>query len=217
MSIRISIRRYDPDKGGEPAWVDYDLPAHERTTVLEALMNIYENQDSTLAFRFGCRFDKCGLCAVEVNGKPRMACYTDVKEGMKIGPLAGMPVVRDLVIDRTAFFEALRELELYIPEQGERSEPQVMQESEAHKKLLSCVECLACNATCPGYDFEKNPLIGPFVFVKLAQLHLDPRNEIDRKQQARDLGLGDCGGCRKCYCIHGINIRKQAVEVLLGE
>jgi succinate dehydrogenase/fumarate reductase iron-sulfur protein len=217
MSIHISIKRYDPDKGGESVWVDYEVPAHERTTVLEALMSIYENQDPTLAFRFGCRFDKCGLCAVEVNGKPRMACYTDVKEGMKIGPLTGTPVVRDLVIDRAAFFEALRELELYIPEQGERSEPQVMQQSEAHKKLLSCVECLACNATCPGYDFEKNPLLGPYVFVKLAQLHLDPRNEIDRRKQARDLGLGDCGGCKKCYCIHGINIRKHAVEVLVGQ
>ena len=217
MSVHISIKRYDPDKGGESVWVDYEVPAHEWTTVLEALMSIYENQDPTLAFRFGCRFDKCGLCAVEVNGKPRMACYTDVKEGMKIGPLTGTPVVRDLVIDRAAFFEALRELELYIPEQGERSEPQVMQQSEAHKKLLSCVECLACNATCPGYDFEKNPLLGPYVFVKLAQLHLDPRNEIDRRKQARDLGLGDCGGCKKCYCIHGINIRKHAVEVLVGQ
>jgi len=154
---------------------------------------------------------------VEVNGKPRMACYTDVKEGMKIGPLAGMPVVRDLVIDRASFFEALRELELYIPEQGERSEPRVMEQSEAHKKLLSCVECLACNATCPAYDFEKNPLLGPYVVVKLAQLHLDPRNEIDRRKQARDLGLGDCGGCKKCYCIHGINIRKLAVEPLVGD
>jgi succinate dehydrogenase/fumarate reductase iron-sulfur protein len=214
MSIHISIKRYDPDKGGEPVWVDYDLPAHERTTVLEALMNIYENQDPTLAFRFGCRFDKCGLCAVEVNGKPRMACYTDVKEGMKIGPLAGMPVVRDLVIDRAAFFEALRELELYIPEQGERSEPQVIQQSETAKKLLSCVECLACNATCPGYDFEKNPLAGPY--VKLAQLHFDPRNTIDRRRQARDLGLDACGKCRECYCIHGINIRKHAVDALLS-
>ena len=217
MSIHISIRRYDPGKGGEPVWVDYEVPAHERTTVLETLTNIYENQDPTLAFRTGCRFDKCGLCAVEVNGKPRMACYTDVKEGMKIGPLAGMPVVRDLVIDRAAFFEALRELELYIPEQGERSEPRVMEQSEAHKKLLSCVECLACNATCPAYDFEKNPLLGPYVVVKLAQLHLDPRNEIDRRKQARDLGLGDCGECKKCYCIHGINIRKLAVEPLVGD
>jgi len=65
MSIRISIRRYDPERGGEPVWVDYTVPAAERTTVLEALMHIYESTDPTLAFRFGCRFDKCGLCAVE--------------------------------------------------------------------------------------------------------------------------------------------------------
>jgi succinate dehydrogenase/fumarate reductase iron-sulfur protein len=217
MSIRISIKRYDPEKDGGPEWVNYEIPAHERTTVLEALMQIYEDVDPTLAFRFGCRFDKCGLCAVEVNGKPRMACYTDIKDGMNIGPLSGMPVVRDLVIDRTAYFEALRSLELYIPEQAERSEPEVIHQDEAQKKLLACVECLACNATCPGYDFEKNPLLGPFVMVKLAQLHFDPRDAIDRRKQALDLGLGECGECRKCYCIHGINIRKHAVEVLLGE
>ena len=214
MSINLSIRRYDPDKDGEPVWADYAVTAGERTTVLEALMHIYENTDPTLAFRFGCRFDKCGLCAVEVNGKPRMACFTEVKEGMKIAPLAGMPVVRDLVIDRAAFFGALRELELYIPEQGELSAPQVIHQTEEHRNLLSCVECLACNATCPGYDFDKKPLVGPYVFVKLAQLHFDPRNKIDRRRQARDLGLDGCAACRKCYCIHGIDIRKLTVQVL---
>ncbi len=217
MNIRISIRRVDPDKGGEPQWTDYEVPADERTTVLESLMYIYENTDPTLAFRFGCRFDKCGLCAVEVNGRPKMACFTEVEEGMKIGPLRGMPVVRDLVIDRAAYFEALRGLEIYIPEQGDRSTPQVIRQSEAHKKLLSCVECLACNATCPNYDFSKNPLSGPYVFVKLAQLHFDPRNTVDRRAQARELGVQSCAECRKCTCIHGINIRKQAIEVLTAQ
>jgi succinate dehydrogenase/fumarate reductase iron-sulfur protein len=198
MSIRISIRRYDPEQGGEPEWVAYDVPADERTTVLETLMYLYENKDPTLAFRFGCRFDKCGLCAVEVNGRPRMACFTEIKNGMKIGPLRGMPVVRDLVIDRTAYFEALRDLEIYIPEQGEISTPQVIRQSKVHKKLLSCVECLACNATCPVYDFAKNPLAGPYVFVKLAQLRFDPRNTIDRRAQARELGVEACADCGKC-------------------
>jgi succinate dehydrogenase/fumarate reductase-like Fe-S protein len=78
VSIKISIRRYDPETDGEPRWADYAVPGSERTTVLEALMHIYEHVDSTLAFRFGCRFNKCGLCAVEVDGKPRMACFTDV-------------------------------------------------------------------------------------------------------------------------------------------
>jgi succinate dehydrogenase/fumarate reductase iron-sulfur protein len=216
MSIRISIRRSGPETAGRPEWVDYAVPAGGRTTVLEALMYIYENMDPTLGFRFGCRFDKCGLCAVEVNGKPRMGCFTDVKEGMRISPLRGMPVVRDLVIDRGAFFRALRELELYIPDQGEFSEPQVLEQSETHKKLLSCVECLGCNATCPAYDFDRNPLAGPYLFVKLAQLHLDPRNRIDRRKQARELGVDACAECGKCTCIHGINIRKNAIELLAG-
>jgi succinate dehydrogenase/fumarate reductase iron-sulfur protein len=217
MSIRISVSRYNPETDAGPRWVDYEVEAGARTTVLEALMRIYEDTDPTLAFRFGCRFDKCGLCAVEVNGRPRMACFTDVKGGMRIGPLRGMPVLRDLAIDRAAFFDALRELELYIPEQGDLSEPQVIRQTEAHKRLLSCVECLACNATCPGYDFEKNPLAGPYVFVKLAQLHLDPRNRIDRREQARRLGVQACAACRACACIHGIDIRRQALDLLAGQ
>ncbi len=216
MNIRISIKRSDPDDGAEPVWVEYEVPAGGGTTVLQSLMYIYETRDPTLAFRFGCRFDKCGLCAVEVNGKPRMGCFTDVEDGMRIGPLSGMPVVRDLVIDRAVYFEALRALEIYIPEQGELSEPQVIRQSETQKKLLSCVDCLACNATCPGYDFHKNPFAGPYVLVKLAQLHFDPRNRIDRPRQAGELGLAACAECRKCYCIHGINIRKHAIEVLAG-
>ena len=215
MSIDISIRRFDPDADTEPRWVDYTVPVVERMTVLEALMHIYEDIDPTLAFRFGCRFGACGLCAVEVNGKPRMACSTEIKDGMKIAPLAGLPVARDLVIDRAAFFDGLRELQLYIPEQEGISEPKTIKQPEAHKKLLECVECLACNASCPNYDFEKNALIGPYVFVKLAQLHLDPRNTIDRRKQAKELGGEDCGACEACRCINGINIRRDVFGTLM--
>ena len=217
MSRKISIRRYDPEKDSEPRWVQYSAPEGERVTVLETLMHVYENLDSTLAFRFGCRFNKCGLCAVEVDGKPRMGCFTEIRDGMKIAPLSGMPVVRDLVIDRTAFFETLRELKIYIPEQESASEPQTIREPEAHRNLAGCVECLSCNATCPNYDFAKNSLAGPYVLVKLAQLHFDPRNTIDRSVQAKKLGVDKCAECGTCYCIHGIDIRRDAISVLAGE
>ena len=217
MTRKISIRRFDPCVGGEPKWVEYEAPDGERATVLETLMHIYENEDPTLAFRFGCRFGKCGLCAVEVDGRPRMACFTEIEDGMKIAPLSRMPVVRDLVVDRAAFFEGLRELRIFIPQQERSSEPQVIDEPDAHKNLSGCVECLSCNATCTSYDFEKNPLVGPYVFVKLAQLHFDPRDTSDRRKQARDLGLGSCVDCGGCYCIHGINIRRDVVGVLIEE
>ncbi|MGE5576917.1 MAG: 2Fe-2S iron-sulfur cluster-binding protein [Syntrophothermus sp.] len=56
----------------------FQIPFAEGDTVLTALLYIYENLDSTLAFRHGCRAGRCGLCAVEVNGKPRLACKTPV-------------------------------------------------------------------------------------------------------------------------------------------
>jgi succinate dehydrogenase/fumarate reductase iron-sulfur protein len=217
MNLELSIRRYNPETDSEPKWIDYSVEAGERTTVLEALMHIYENIDPTLAFRFGCRFNTCGLCAVEVDGRPRMGCSTEIKNGMKIAPLAGMPVMRDLVIDRVGFFEGLRELEIYIPEQEDAAEPRIIKEPEIHMRLAGCLECLACNSTCPNYDFNNNSLAGPYVFVKLAQLHFDPRNEIDRRKQAQELGVDKCADCGKCYCIHRINIHRDVIEVLSGE
>lgn len=217
MSANISIGRYDPETDAEPRWVDYTVPLDERTTVLEALAYIYENIDPTLAFRFGCRFNSCGLCAVELNGRPRMACVASLKNGMKIAPLSRMPVLRDLVIDRSRFFEALRELRMFIPEQSETHEPQVLKAPSLHARLAGCVECLACNSTCPNYDFEKSPLAGPYVLVKLAQLQLDPRNTVDRRKQAQDFGLSECVDCDSCYCIHGIDIRRDALEILSEE
>ena len=92
MSSRISIRRYDPEMDSEPRWDDYTVPSDDRTTVAEALAYVYENLDPTLAYPFWCRFGACGLCAVDVNGQPRMACSANLKEGMKIAPLAGLPV-----------------------------------------------------------------------------------------------------------------------------
>lgn len=216
MSVTISILRWDPDTEAEPRWVEYSVPAGDRTTVLEALTYVYENVDPTLVFRFGCRFNMCGLCAVQVDTKPAMACTTQVKDGMTIGPLAGLPVLRDLVIDRSRFFDALKDLQIYIPEQEESAEPQALTPSKTHARLAGCVECLACNATCPGYDFEKSPLAGPYVLVKLMQLQLDPRNTLDRRKQARDLGIDACTECRDCYCLHGINIRRDVLGVLSG-
>ena len=118
MKVEISIRRFDPETDSEPRWDAYTVPAGDRTTVLEALAYVYENLDPTLAYGSGCRFGACGLCAVEVNGQPRMACSALLKDGAKIAPLAGMPVLRDLVIDRTAFFDALRKLRIFIEEQA---------------------------------------------------------------------------------------------------
>lgn len=215
MNIRISVRRFHPDSGEPPRWQEYEISHAPRMTVLEALLQIYEHLDPTLAFRFGCRFSKCGLCAVEVNGRPRMACFTEVRDGMRIGPLGRMPVIRDLVVDRAGFFDSLRALEMYIPDsQTPPGTPAVVRCPEEREKLLLCVECLACNATCPETCPFDPGRAGPYVFVKLAQLHFDPRDTTDRRAQARKLGIERCLECRRCYCINGLDIHRDAIAVL---
>ncbi len=85
--IEIKILRYDPDNGKRKKFVTYSIEKNKNSTILEGLLQIYEKNDSTLAFSYGCRVKNCGLCAVNVDGKPRYACVTRIKAGMKISPL----------------------------------------------------------------------------------------------------------------------------------
>ncbi|MBI5166502.1 MAG: hypothetical protein HY998_02000 [candidate division NC10 bacterium] len=215
---KIRISRFNPDIDKTPYWQEYQVPWEKGDTVLGALIYIYEELDPTLAFRFGCRYKKCGLCAVEVEGRPRLACLAGLKKEMEVSPLRNLPIARDLAIDRGFFYHRLAELKLYIPEQESMKWPAVIKEGIQHKRLIGCVECLSCLSACPHYDYRDTTFGGPYLFVKLAQLHFDSRDKIDRRFQARTLGIERCKGCRywgRCVpCTSGIPIFKDAIRPL---
>ena len=106
MKIRVS--RFDPERERAPRLEEFDVSGVDPgESVLGVLQRIRESVDSTLAFRFGCRFKGCGLCTVEIDGRALPACMIRATEGMEVGPLRSFPVLRDLVVDRrplTAFF-----------------------------------------------------------------------------------------------------------------
>jgi succinate dehydrogenase/fumarate reductase iron-sulfur protein len=90
----------------KPMPVQYRIPYADRMRVMDALNYIREHIDSSLAFRWSCRYyAKCGTCAAMINGKPGLTCYEPATDGMVVGPLANFPVVRDLVIDRREWDE----------------------------------------------------------------------------------------------------------------
>jgi succinate dehydrogenase/fumarate reductase-like Fe-S protein len=93
----------------------------------------------------------------------------------------------------------------------------VLPVSEAYKRLIGCLECYGCMATCPQFDWRDETFGGPYIFVRLALLHLDPRDREDRQAQARALGIEKCVNCSACRCVKGIAIRKEAVGILLDE
>jgi len=101
-TIKVTVVRTNPETGMKPVKVSYNVPWQDRMRVMDALNYIRENIDSSLAFRYSCRYyAKCGTCAAMVNGKPVLTCYEEARDGMLVEPLANFQVVRDLVVDRS--------------------------------------------------------------------------------------------------------------------
>ncbi len=99
--IKVSVIRTNPETEMKPVKMTYDIPWQDRMRVLDVLNYIRDNYDSSLAFRFSCRYyAKCGTCAAMVDRKPVLTCYETAKDNMVIAPLENFPIVRDLVIDR---------------------------------------------------------------------------------------------------------------------
>ncbi len=226
----ITVKRFNSGSI-KTRWEEtYVLPLEERATVLQALQYIYENLDPSIAFEYSCRYDRCGLCGVEINGRPCLACTAFLNDHrITVAPLSNLTVIRDLVIDREPYEKLLKDELIYYSGEG-LTESSNCEEAKAEhhfkpilvppglESLLSCVECLCCHAACPKLDSDDTDLTrfaGPLVFLKLAQLHLDPRDLEDRKAQARRLGIEQCTACRRCYCSRGIPLYRLAIETLL--
>jgi succinate dehydrogenase/fumarate reductase iron-sulfur protein len=213
QNANVTLELYDPARA-ECVTRSYSVPLAPGATVLSVLLHIYENHDPTLAFRYGCRCAKCGECAVDVDGRPRLVCLASARDGMTISPLKNLPRVRDLIVDRSPLDSLLSSLRLYIDPAaaaplGELEVPR------DYRRLIGCLECYGCVSSCP--HFGSDGFGGPYVFVRLAQLHLDPRDQADRRAQAVSLGVERCAECSECQCVKGIPIRRKAIATLLGE
>jgi succinate dehydrogenase/fumarate reductase iron-sulfur protein len=214
--VRLRVRRFDPDRDSGPRWEEFDLPVASGESVLGVLQRIRETSDSTLTFRYGCRFKGCGLCTVEIDGRPLPACMIRAKEGMEVGPLGSFPVLRDLVIDRRPLAELFARHRLHLrPREGEELSA-TFEVPPAYGELARCTECLACLAACPSFDLENGSFAGPLAFVKLAQLDLDPRDAEDRRAQAKAIGVAACASCGdRCSCPVGVPIYRTAIKPFL--
>lgn len=214
--ITVAVFRKDPDGEARGVLKKYEVDVAEKSTVLEILMQIYDAQDSTLAFNHGCRAKNCGLCAVNVNGRPRLGCVSKITAGAEISPLNHLPLIKDLVFDRQPFFNYLERFQPYIVrEQDPAAEPETLIQPPEHAQLMSCRECFACLSSCARYDWQDESFGGPLGFVKLAQLHYDVRDSLDRVSQAKEMGIANCVDCTGCACILGIPLKQIVIKPFL--
>jgi len=182
--------------------------------VLDALIYIKENIDRSLSFRRSCREGICGSCAMNINGKNRLACLTPIEETNTIFPLPHMPILRDLIPDMNTFYRQYKEIKPWLHSNKETGVSENLQTIEERKKLdgmYECILCACCSTSCPSYWWSSNDgYLGPAVLMQAYRWIEDSRdnNTKERIEQMNDaMKLFRCKTIMNCSdtCPKGLN------------
>ncbi len=183
-TLQIAVLRYRPEQESKPVWQTYAVPYSDDMSVLQGLQTIKDEIDGSLSFRWSCRMAICGSCGMMIDGKPRLACHTFLREfagrTLRVEALAHLPVERDLVVDMGDFITKLESIQPYIvPKvprtlaQGEHLQtPAQLAQFEPYS---ACINCLLCYAACPQYGLDAS-FIGPGVLALLQRYNADSRD-----------------------------------------
>jgi succinate dehydrogenase / fumarate reductase iron-sulfur subunit len=202
-SATLTVLRYDPAKTTGPHYESYDVKATEDTTMLDALFQILETQDHSLAFRYSCRSAVCGSCAMFINGRYKLACSTLISEtgrNVIIQPLPHMPIIKDLIVDLTSFFEKYMVIKPYVVPIKPPPEKEWIQSPQQRSRIndsTDCIMCAACYSSCPSVWTGKKYL-GPAALLWAYRFAADSRDGIlrDRVQM-----VGSEEGLWRCHTI----------------
>ena len=146
--LTLKIKRFHKEKD-PPHWIEtFRMEIRKGMNLLEALMRIQDEQDGTLSFRYSCRGAVCGSCAMRVNGKDVLACRTRVEDLLEepafIEPLPLFPVIRDLIINMSTFFDHYRKIEPYLQGKSVSSQVEYLMEEERRKEIDPYINCILC-------------------------------------------------------------------------
>ncbi len=203
---QFDVYRWNPDSGENPRVDTFHIDLDGcGPMVLDAVLKIKNEIDTTLAFRRSCREGVCGSCAMNVNGKNTLVCIKAIEdyEGtIKIFPLPHMDVIKDLVADMTNFFAQYASIKPWIetqtPAPKDRERLQSKEERKKLDGLYECVLCACCSASCPSYWWNSDKYLGPAVLLQASRWLEDSRDE-----NAGDR-LDELEGSYKLYRCHTI-------------
>ncbi len=206
MEVTFKIRRYDPITNGKGDHQSYTVDIDEDATVLDALVQIREEHDGSVAFRGSCRTGFCGDCTMRVNGKGAVTCRKLVGKSQKDGEISVEPirlvnVIKDLVYDQDAFlFDKYKEVKPWIERASSEPDGEHLISSETTKdlqKVMSCTMCGLCDEGCTVLVVDKS-FLGPAALTKAYRVVNDPRDS-KTSRRLRELsekrGMWDCTHC----------------------
>ncbi|HHX42114.1 MAG TPA: succinate dehydrogenase iron-sulfur subunit [Armatimonadetes bacterium] len=223
MRYTIRIRRFDPEVDQRPRWQEFTVEMEPTDRLLDALQEIKERQDETLAFRRSCAHGICGSDAMIINGINRLACkmlLKDLGPRVTIEPLRGFKVIRDLIVDMDAFFEQYRSIKPYLIKEGEPPATEYRQtpaERAVYDDTTKCILCAACTTSCPIF-WANQAFVGPAALVNAHRFIFDSRDEGAKERLEivnERMGVWRCRTIFNCTdaCPRGIGVT-QAIEDL---
>lgn len=227
----IKVFRYDPAAGKRTTMQPFEINLNETgPMMLDAILKIKDEQDSTLSLRRSCREGICGSCAMNINGKNCLACLTPIpKKGLvEVQPLPNMYVIKDLVVDMSNFFNQYKSIQPFLRRKTpKKSGDREMYQSKPDRALLDgmyeCILCACCSTSCPSYWWNPTNYLGPAVLMQAYRWISDSRDEFTKERLAmmnETMSLYRCheiGNCTEC-CPKGldpklaINKMKEQIE-----
>lgn len=203
--MQFSIYRYDPEKDAKPYMQDYELEVEpgKDMMLLQALL-LLKAQDETLTFRRSCGEGVCGSDGMNINGTNGLACITplsSLKTPIVIRPLPAFPVIRDLVVDMTQFFDQYEKVKPYVINDETPPAKERLQSPEEREKLdglYECILCACCTSSCPSYWWNPDKFLGPAALLGLCRFLVDSR---DMAHEQRLAELNDLFSLFRCRTI----------------
>ncbi|MFP4008256.1 MAG: succinate dehydrogenase/fumarate reductase iron-sulfur subunit [Spirulinaceae cyanobacterium] len=233
MKVSFKVYRQQPQEA--PRIATYLLDVEPGNTILECLNRIKWELDGTLAFRKNCRNTICGSCGMKINNRSALACKENVGQEIErfpqhsgtgipeiaIAPMGNMPVVKDLVVNMTSFWDNLEAVDPYVSTKGrkvpEREFLQTPQERSQLEKSGNCILCGACYSECNAREVNPN-FVGPHALAKAQRLVTDNRDtETEARLEKYHEGIQGTWGCTRCYLCNAVCPMDVAPMDRIGE
>jgi succinate dehydrogenase / fumarate reductase iron-sulfur subunit len=220
----VDIYRYDPDVDSAPRMQRYEIAQQPGDRMLLDVLGRIKSIDETLSYRRSCREGICGSDAMNINGKNGLACLTnmnDLPASVVIRPLPGLPVVRDLIVDMTQFFNQYHSVKPFLVNNDsppERERLQSPAERDQLDGLYECILCACCSTACPSFWWNPDRFVGPAGLLQAFRFIVDSR---DQDTAARLTNLEDAYRLFRCrtimncvdVCPKGLNPARAIGEI----
>lgn len=185
-NVILSIYRYNPEVDAKPYMKDYEIeiPAKSDPMLLTLLERLKAEQDPSITYRRSCREGVCGSDGMNINGTNGLACITHLSQlktdKIVIRPLPGFPVIRDLAVDMTQFYQQYERIEPYLQNDEVAPARERLQSPEERAQLdglYECILCACCTSSCPSYWWNPDKFVGPAGLLQARRFLADSRDK----------------------------------------